>query len=169
LGKSPKKDAGGRSADILVLNGPNLNMLGEREPAIYGHETLDDIARAVEARAKSHGLTVDFRQSNFEGHLIGWLQEARRAHRGIVINPAGLGHTSIALLDAVIVSELPVIEVHLSTIFAREPFRHHSHISAAAKGVICGLGSQGYLFAVDALAAILGGGSKGRGKSKGRK
>jgi 3-dehydroquinate dehydratase-2 len=168
LGKSPKKE-GGKTADILVLNGPNLNMLGEREPAIYGRETLDDIARAVEARAKSHGLSVDFRQSNFEGHLIGWLQEARRANRGVVINPAGLGHTSIALLDAVIVSELPVIEVHLSNIFAREAFRHHSHISQAAKGVICGLGSQGYLFAIDALAAIFGGGPGGRGKSKGRK
>jgi 3-dehydroquinate dehydratase-2 len=165
LAKAPKKENGGRSADILVLNGPNLNMLGEREPAIYGRETLDDIAREVEARAKSHGLTIDFRQSNFEGHLIGWLQEARRANRGIVINPAGLGHTSIALLDAVIVSELPVIEVHLSNIFAREPFRHHSHISQAAKGIICGLGAQGYLFAIDALAALL----TGRGKSKGRK
>jgi 3-dehydroquinate dehydratase-2 len=164
LGKSPKKDAGGRAADILVLNGPNLNMLGEREPAIYGHETLDDIARAVAVRAQSHGLSTDFRQSNFEGHLIGWLQEARRANRGIVINPAGLGHTSIALLDAVVFSELPVIEVHLSNIFAREPFRHHSHLSQAAKGVICGLGAQGYLSAVDALAAILAG-----KKSKGRK
>ena len=169
MGKSPKKDATGQSADILVLNGPNLNMLGEREPAIYGRETLDDIARAVEARAKSHGLSVDFRQSNFEGHLISWLQEARRLNRGIVINPAGLGHTSIALLDAVTVTGLPVIEVHLSNIFAREPFRHHSHISQAAKGVICGLGSQGYLFAVDALAAILSRKPGARGKSKGRK
>jgi 3-dehydroquinate dehydratase II len=164
LGKSPKQDGGGQAADILVLNGPNLNMLGQREPAIYGHETLDDIAQAVTARAQSHGLSVDFRQSNFEGHLITWLQEARGANRGIVINPAGLSHTSIALLDAVIVTELPVVEVHLSNIFAREPFRHHSHVSPAAKGVICGLGSQGYLFAVDALAAILAG-----KKSKGRK
>jgi len=168
LGKSPKRDAGGRSADILVLNGPNLNMLGRREPAIYGRETLDDIAQAVTARATAHGVSVDFRQSNFEGHLIDWLQEARRANRGIVINPAGLGHTSIALLDAVIVTELPVIEVHLSNIFAREPFRHHSHISQAAKGVICGLGAQGYLFAVDALASILGGKPRGRGNSQGR-
>ena len=157
MGKSPKKDTGGRTADILVLNGPNLNMLGEREPAIYGHETLDDIARAVEARAKSHGLGVDFRQSNFEGHLIGWLQEARRANRGIIINPAGLGHTSIALLDAVIVTELPVIEVHLSNIFRREAFRHHSFVSSMARGVICGLGAQGYLLAVEAMAKILGG------------
>ena len=161
------KRAGARAADVLVLNGPNLNMLGTREPEIYGRETLDDIAEAVAARAKSHGLSVDFRQSNLEGDLIGWLQQARGRHRGLVINPAGLGHTSVALLDAVIVTELPVIEVHLSNIFAREGFRHHSHISKAAKGVICGLGAEGYLFAIDALAGILK--ASARGKSKGRK
>jgi 3-dehydroquinate dehydratase-2 len=161
LGKKP----GGKASDILVLNGPNLNMLGEREPRIYGRESLDDIARAVAARAAGHGLGVDFRQSNLEGELIEWLQRARGRNRGIVINPAGLGHTSVALLDAVIVTELPVIEVHLSNIFAREEFRHHSHISKAAKGVICGLGAQGYLFAVDALASILGAGRKSKGRS----
>lgn len=145
-----------KSPDILVLNGPNLNLLGRREPEIYGHDTLEDIARASGKRAKDLGLSLDFRQSNHEGELITWLQEARGRVRGIVINPAGLGHTSVALLDALVFTELPVIEVHLSNIFRREPFRHHSYVSTAAKGVICGLGAQGYLLAIDALAAILG-------------
>jgi 3-dehydroquinate dehydratase-2 len=145
-----------KSPDILVLNGPNLNLLGRREPEIYGRDTLEDIARASGKRAKDLGLSLDFRQSNHEGELITWLQEARGRVRGIVINPAGLGHTSVALLDALVFTELPVIEVHLSNIFRREPFRHHSYVSTAAKGVICGLGAQGYLLAIDALAAILG-------------
>lgn len=140
---------------VLVLNGPNLNMLGAREPEVYGRDTLDDIAKACAGRAKELGLTVDFRQSNHEGELITWLQQARARAAGIVINPAGLSHTSVALMDAVQVTELPVIEVHLSNIFRREAFRHHSFISAAAKGVICGLGAQGYLLALEAMAGLV--------------
>jgi 3-dehydroquinate dehydratase-2 len=141
--------------DILVVNGPNLNLLGQREPEIYGRETLGDIAQAVMARAEALGLNLDFRQSNHEGELIAWIQKARDSARAIIINPAGLGHTSVALLDALTFAELPVIEVHLSNIFRRESFRHHSYVSQVAKGVICGLGAQGYLLAVDAAAAIL--------------
>jgi 3-dehydroquinate dehydratase-2 len=148
-----------KAADVSVLNGPNLNMLGQREPEIYGRDTLDDIARAVASRAKEFGLSVDFRQSNYEGELITWLQQARgqgpNGTKGIIINPGGLSHTSVALLDALIVTELPVIEVHLSNIFRREAFRHHSYVSGAAQGVICGFGAQGYLLAVEALASIL--------------
>ncbi len=140
---------------ILVLNGPNLNMLGVREPELYGRDTLDDIAKACAARGKALGLAVDFRQSNHEGELITWLQQARKGAAGIVINPAGLSHTSVALMDALLLTDLPAIEVHLSNIFRREAYRHHSFISAAAKGVICGLGAQGYLLALDAMAGIL--------------
>jgi 3-dehydroquinate dehydratase-2 len=156
--------------DILVLNGPNLNTLGRREPEIYGRETLDDIARASAARAEAFGLSLDFRQSNYEGELVTWIQEARDTARGIIINLGGLTHTSVALLDALIFSERPVIEVHLSNIFRREPFRHHSYVSSAAKGVICGLGAKGYLLAVEALAEIIGPGKGSRGGSakKGR-
>jgi 3-dehydroquinate dehydratase-2 len=154
-----------KAADVLVLNGPNLNMLGQREPEIYGRETLDDIARAVAGRAKEFGLSVDFRQSNHEGELVTWLQQARGQFKGIVINPAGLSHTSVALLDALIVTELPVIEVHLSNIFRREAFRHHSYVSTAAKGVICGLGAQGYLLAIEALAEILKPAKSKKGRS----
>ena len=144
-----------RKPTVLVLNGPNLNMLGVREPEVYGRDSLDDIAKACAGRAKSLGLTVDFRQSNHEGELITWLQQARGKVQGIVINPAGLSHTSVALMDAVLSTELPVIEVHLSNIFGREAFRHHSFISAVAKGVICGLGAQGYLLALEAMAGLV--------------
>jgi 3-dehydroquinate dehydratase-2 len=154
LAKSAKRE----TSDLLVLNGPNLNLLGRREPEIYGHDSLDDIAAATKARAKDFGLSVDFRQSNHEGELVTWIQEARDAKKGIIINPGGLSHTSVALLDALIFTELPVIEVHLSNIFRRENFRHHSFVSSAAQGVICGLGPQGYLLAVEALAKILGAG-----------
>jgi 3-dehydroquinate dehydratase-2 len=140
---------------ILVLNGPNLNLLGEREPALYGKDTLADIERACAKRAKALGLAVDFRQSNHEGELIGWIQGARKTHAAIVINPGGLTHTSVALLDALIAAERPVIEVHLSNIFRREPFRQHSYVSRAAVGVISGLGKQGYLMALDSLAGML--------------
>jgi 3-dehydroquinate dehydratase-2 len=156
-----------KAADVLVLNGPNLNMLGQRQPEIYGRDTLDDIARAVTGRAKEFGLSVDFRQSNYEGELITWLQQARGRSKGVIINPGGLSHTSVALLDALIVTELPVIEVHLSNIFRREAFRHHSYVSEAAQGVICGLGAQGYLLAVEALASILKGATANKSK-KGR-
>lgn len=151
MAKSAKRE----STDLLVLNGPNLNLLGRREPEIYGRDTLDDIAGAVKARAEDFGLAVDFRQSNHEGELITWIQDARDSARAIIINPGGLSHTSVALLDALTFAALPVIEVHLSNIHRRESFRHHSFVSSAASGVIVGLGPQGYLLAVEAAANIL--------------
>lgn len=144
-----------KNPTVLVLNGPNLNMLGLRQPEIYGRESLKDIEKACAAKAKALGLALDFRQTNHEGELITWAQEARGTKAGIVINPAGYGHTSIALLDALLVTELPVIEVHLSNIHRREPFRHHTYTSQAATGVICGLGSQGYLMALEAMANLI--------------
>lgn len=143
---------------IYVLNGPNLNLLGEREPAVYGRETLADLRSRTEQRAKELGLTVDFRQSNDEGELVGWIQEARRKASGIIINAAAYTHTSIAILDALTASDLPIVEVHLSNIFRREGFRHHSYVSLAAIGVLCGFGPKGYELAVDALAGIVNNG-----------
>lgn len=140
---------------IYVLNGPNLNMLGLREPAIYGADTLADVQRRVEARAAQLGLTVDFRQSNIEGELVTWIQEARERASGIILNAGAYTHTSIALLDALNAAEIPAIEVHLSNVFRRESFRHHSYISLAARGVICGFGPKGYELALDAMADIL--------------
>jgi 3-dehydroquinate dehydratase II len=140
---------------VLILNGPNLNMLGTREPAIYGSDTLDDIAKLCATRAKSAGLEIEFRQSNLEGELIGWIQGARAAASGIIVNAGGLTHTSVALLDALQAAELPVIEVHLSNIFRRDSFRQHSYVSLAATGVICGLGANGYELAIDAMRRIL--------------
>jgi 3-dehydroquinate dehydratase-2 len=145
-----------KAKSILVLNGPNLNLLGSREPAIYGNETLADIEKSCRQHAQSLGLALDFRQSNHEGVLIDWVQQGRGKAAGIAINPGGLGHSSVALLDALLASELPVIEVHLSNIFRRESFRRHSFVSEAARGVICGLGPHGYLLALEALADILG-------------
>jgi 3-dehydroquinate dehydratase-2 len=136
---------------ILVLNGPNLNMLGVRQPEIYGRETLGDIEAACRERGAELGLEVDFRQSNHEGDLVDWIQEARGTADGIVINAGALSHTSVAVLDALLASELPVMEVHLSNIYVRDAFRHHSYVSRAARGVICGLGGFGYLCALDAL------------------
>ena len=140
---------------IYVLNGPNLNMLGLREPAIYGADTLADVQRRVEARAAQLGLTVDFRQSTIEGELVTWIQEARERASGIILNAGAYTHTSIALLDALNAAELPAIEVHLSNVFRRESFRHHSYISLAARGVICGFGPKGYELALEAMADIL--------------
>ena len=142
-------------ASVLVLNGPNLNMLGVREPAVYGTETLEDIEAACQERAEALGLAMDFRQSNLEGELVTWVQQARSEHDGILVNAGAYTHTSIALLDALTLAELPVIEVHLSNIFRRESFRHHSYISPVARGVICGFGSHGYLLALDAIARII--------------
>lgn len=139
---------------ILVLNGPNLNMLGQREPEIYGRGTLADIEKACRKRAAKLGLAIDFRQSNQEGELVSWVQEASKGHAGILINAGAYTHTSVALLDALLAVGKPVIEVHLSNIFRREPFRHHSYISRAAQGVICGLGPEGYLLALDAMAKL---------------
>jgi 3-dehydroquinate dehydratase-2 len=140
---------------IFVLNGPNLNMLGVREPAVYGSETLDDVRRRTEKRAKELDLSVDFRQSNIEGELVTWIQQAREAASGIIINAGAYTHTSIAILDALTAAERPVIELHLSNVFRREGFRHHSYVSAAAQGVICGFGPKGYELAVEAMADML--------------
>jgi 3-dehydroquinate dehydratase II len=139
---------------VLVLNGPNLNMLGLRQPEIYGHTTLADVARMMRERADALGFALDFRQSNSEGELVTWIQEARGVASGIIINAGAYTHTSVALLDALNAAEVPTIEVHISNIFKREPFRHHSYISLAAVGSIVGLGTNGYLLALDALAAL---------------
>ena len=141
---------------VFVLNGPNLNMLGTREPGIYGGKSLADIEKDCKAAGKELGLKVDFRQSNQEGTLVDWIQEAATAARGIVINPGAYTHTSVAIRDAIAAIAVPVIEVHISNIFARESFRHHSYISAGAVGVICGFGANSYLLALSALAGILG-------------
>jgi 3-dehydroquinate dehydratase-2 len=143
------------AATIFILNGPNLNLLGKREPAVYGTGTLADIEQLCAARAKELGLKTDFRQDNREGILVDWIQEAGEKADGIILNAGGYTHTSVAIHDALRASGRPVIEVHLSNIFAREAFRHHSFVSPVAKGVICGLGPQGYTLALDALAAII--------------
>ncbi|HEX4740330.1 MAG TPA: type II 3-dehydroquinate dehydratase [Caulobacteraceae bacterium] len=142
---------------IFVLSGPNLNLLGVREPHIYGKETLDDVRRRCEARAAALGHAVEFRQSNHEGVLIDWIQEARTAALGLVLNPGGYGHTSIALLDALKALEIPVIECHLSNPAAREPFRRHSYVSLAATGVIAGFGPASYELAIEAIANLASG------------
>jgi len=144
------------SKSVMVLNGPNLNLLGVREPAIYGRTTLADIEALVRARADDLDIAVDFRQSNAEGELADWIQEAGRDFDGIAINAGGYTHTSVAILDALLATGLPVIEVHLSNIFQRDEFRHHSYISKAARGVICGFGAKGYELALEALADSLG-------------
>ncbi|MGD9535877.1 MAG: type II 3-dehydroquinate dehydratase [Alphaproteobacteria bacterium] len=141
-------------AKILILNGPNLNMLGLREPEIYGRETLDDLRAACEEAARGLGLAVDFRQTNSEGELVGWIQGARSGFAGVILNAGAYTHTSIAILDALRALEIPVIEVHLSNVYRRESFRHVSYVSQAATGVIAGLGSHGYLLALQAIAKI---------------
>jgi 3-dehydroquinate dehydratase II len=143
------------SLPVYVLNGPNLNLLGLREPEIYGPATLDDIERQVNERAQNHGLAVEFRQSNHEGVLIDWIQEARTKASAIIFNPGGYSHTSVALLDALKTVACPVIEVHLSNPYRRETFRRHSFVSQAALGVICGFGARGYLLAIDAIASLV--------------
>jgi 3-dehydroquinate dehydratase-2 len=140
---------------ILVLNGPNLNMLGLREPDIYGSATLDDLETLCAETAEGLGLAIECRQSNIEGELITWVQEARERAAGLIINPAGYSHTSIALMDALLALDIPVVEVHLSNIHRREPFRQHSYASRAATGVICGLGIAGYRLALISLSDIL--------------
>jgi 3-dehydroquinate dehydratase-2 len=142
------------SKPIYVLNGPNLNLLGTREPEIYGRETLEDARRACEARATALGREVVFRQSNHEGQLIDWIQEAREKACALVINPAGYGHTSVAILDALKAAELPVVECHLSNPAAREEFRRHTYVSLAAKGVVSGFGVKSYELAVEAAAGL---------------
>jgi 3-dehydroquinate dehydratase-2 len=147
-------------ATVFILNGPNLNLLGVREPSIYGRDTLGDIEERCTARAAALGLGIDFRQSNHEGQLVDWIQEARESADGIILNAGALTHTSVALLDALSAADLPVIEVHLSNIFRRESFRHHSYVSLAANGVICGLGVQGYELALDAIVSLIEGESE---------
>ncbi len=140
---------------IYVLNGPTLNMLGTREPEIYGSQTLADVEAMTAERAKALGHSIDFRQSNSEGELVDWILEAREKASGIILNGAAYTHTSVALMDAISAAELPVVEVHISNIFKREEFRHHSFVSPVSLGVICGLGPIGYVLAVEALAAHL--------------
>jgi 3-dehydroquinate dehydratase-2 len=140
---------------VFVLNGPNLNLLGKREPGIYGRAGLDEIESACGDAGKRLGLKVDFRQTNHEGKLVDWIQEAADAAHGIVINPGAFTHTSLALQDAIRAVGLPVVEAHLSNIFARERVRHHSFVSPVAAGVICGLGPTGYVLALEALQPLV--------------
>jgi 3-dehydroquinate dehydratase-2 len=140
---------------IMLLNGPNLNMLGTRQPEIYGYDTLAEIEARVRERATAHGLDLDFRQSNHEGELVTWIQEARTACAGIIINPAAYTHTSVAIQDALATCEFPVIELHLSNTHRREAFRRHSHVSPVATGVIFGFGAYGYELALEAMAKLV--------------
>jgi 3-dehydroquinate dehydratase-2 len=155
---APRKDAPKEKpvpGTIMVLNGPNLNKLGEREPHIYGSTTLADIEKMTLAHAKGLGLEVDFRHSNREGELVDWIQTAKGRTSGIIINAGAYSHTSVAILDALLAVEQPVVEVHLSNLFKREEFRHHSYVTRASNGLICGLGAHGYILAVDALAELI--------------
>jgi 3-dehydroquinate dehydratase-2 len=140
---------------VFILNGPNLNLLGQREPEIYGAETLSGIKDMTEAAARNLSLSIDFRQTNHEGVLVDWIQEAGQKASALIINPGAYTHTSIAILDALLALQIPAVEVHLSNIHAREAFRQHSYISKAAKGVICGFGAYGYILALQALTARL--------------
>jgi 3-dehydroquinate dehydratase-2 len=142
------------SKPIYVLSGPNLNLLGVREPEIYGHQTLDDVKRLCEARAAALGRSVVFRQSNHEGELIDWIQEARTQASAVVINPAGYGHTSVAILDALKAVGVPVIECHLSNPASRETFRRMTYVSQAATGLVSGFGAASYELAVEAAAGL---------------
>ena len=145
---------------ISILNGPNLNMLGTRQPELYGHETLSDIEDLCRAHALGLGFQVEFRQSNHEGDLVTWIQETRGRAKGLVINAGAYTHTSVAILDALLAAEVPAVEVHLSHIHQRDSFRHHSYVAKAAKGMICGFGSHGYVLALDALARLIKGSSQ---------
>ena len=140
---------------IFVLNGPNLNLLGKRQPEIYGRETLADVEATCRKQASEIGLDIRFHQSNREYEIIDWIHEAREIAAGIVINPAAFTHTSVAILDALMTFEGPIIEVHISNVHQRESFRHHSYVSLAASGVIAGLGTQGYTLALQRIAHLL--------------
>ena len=144
------------AAKVLILNGPNLNLLGTREPEVYGSATLADIEAACVRRGAALGLGVDFRQSNHEGELVEWIQRARGTYGAVLVNAAAFSHTSIAILDALAALDVPVIEVHLSNIFRRESFRHHSYVSGVAKGIVCGFGGFGYEMALEAAARLIG-------------
>ncbi|HYS45222.1 MAG TPA: type II 3-dehydroquinate dehydratase [Rhizomicrobium sp.] len=151
MAKKPKQS---KTLPIYILNGPNLNLLGQREPEVYGHTTLAQIEKMCAAQAATHGLSIVFRQSNREGEIVDHLQEARTSASAVIINPAGYGHTSIAILDTIQALQIPLIEVHLSNLARREAYRHHSYVSRGATGIVMGLGAQGYLRAVDAIAEI---------------
>lgn len=140
---------------IFVLNGPNLNLLGAREPLIYGRDSLDDISARCQVKASSVGLTIDFRQSNHEGVLIDWIQEARLAACALIINPGAYSHTSVAIYDALKALGVPIVECHLSNPASRESFRHQSYVSLVATGVICGLGALGYDLAIEAVSSLV--------------
>ena len=143
------------TSTVLILNGPNLNLLGKRQPDIYGHETLADVEAQCRALAGELGLSLAFKQSNAEHQLIDWIHEARETVAGIIINPAAFTHTSIAIMDALKACEFPILEVHISNVHQRESFRHHSYVSLAATGVIAGFGAQGYLLALRHMAYLL--------------
>tara|TARA_B100000029_G_C17480185_1_gene925267 strand:- start:102 stop:551 length:450 start_codon:yes stop_codon:yes gene_type:complete len=143
------------SKNIIIINGPNLNLLGEREKAHYGTDTLDDIRKKCIDYAKKKGINLDFFQSNIEGEIVNTIQSSKDNFQGIIINAAGYTHTSVSILDALIAIKIPTIELHISNIYAREDFRHKSLISKAARGIICGFGSDGYLMAIDAMVKIL--------------
>ena len=140
---------------VLFLNGPNLNMLGTRQPEIYGHATLQDVEKAARAKAAELGLTIDFRQSNSESELVGWVQQARGSFAGIIINPAAFTHTSIALMDALLIFDGPIVELHVGNNFRREEFRHRSFVSLAAKAIVEGFGPDGYEIAVVGMSKLL--------------
>ncbi len=142
---------------ILILNGPNLNLLGTRETHIYGKDTLGAIQKRCEKKAKSLSLGVDFRQSNHEGELVTWIQEGAKSKDiyGLILNAAAYSHTSIAILDALKMLGKPIVEVHLSNLFTREPFRHHSYVTPLAKGIICGFGAKGYELAIEAISELI--------------
>jgi 3-dehydroquinate dehydratase-2 len=150
-----KKSKQSKTLPIYILNGPNLNLLGTREPEVYGYTTLPQIEKMCAAQAASHGLSITLRQSNHEGEIVNQIQEARTGSCAVIINPAGYGHTSIAILDSIQMLKVPVMEVHLSNIHRREPYRGHSYVSKGATGIVMGLGAQGYLRAIDAIAEIL--------------
>lgn len=140
---------------IYILNGPNLNLLGLRQPEIYGRETLEDVAEDCGALAEELGLSIRFHQSNHEGQIVDWIHEARRDGAGIIINPAAYTHTSVAILDALNAFEGPVLEVHISNVHKREAFRHHSYVSLRAEGVIAGFGTEGYRLALRRMKTLV--------------
>ena len=143
------------SKKILVINGPNLNLLGSREKEKYGQSSLDDIKNNCQIHAKKIGIDLDFKQSNVEGELVNFIQGARNTHDGIIINAGGYTHTSVAILDALLAVKKPTIELHITNIYKREDFRHKSLISKAADGIICGLGIDGYIMALDGIKKII--------------
>lgn len=142
-------------AKILIINGPNLNTLGKRQVEIYGSQTLEDIKKICEDKSKEAGFQVDFRQTNSEHQIVEWVQSVDKEFDGVIVNAAAYTHTSVAIMDALLSISKPVIEVHLSNLFKRESFRHHSYVSLAAKGMICGFGSYGYVLALDAMKNLI--------------